>query len=194
MVVCVVTDQTVGDRRFRKAATLWGEFLSHRLRVPPSSSELLAGSFFSLCIVTEASVFWDFGSLYLAALRRPSGRLLRQRPTLLYQAQAAGSISRLFLTILIRSLLRYSVWIGICILSERQGSDRGMFDILACSESGARAAHSGPHGKSEPWAQRAVTMHNCHCCHWFSPFCEWASTEGVPPPLRPATLRRCADA
>ena len=57
-------------------------------------------------------MFWDFGSLYLEALRRPSGRvlrqrhsvslwtlrrpgcrLLRQRPTLLYQAQAAGSIS-----------------------------------------------------------------------------------------------------
>ena len=32
MVVCVVTDQTVGDRRFPRAATLWGEFLS----LPPT--------------------------------------------------------------------------------------------------------------------------------------------------------------
>ena len=32
-----------------------------------------------LCLVVVVSVFWDFGSLYLKALRRHSGQLLRQR-------------------------------------------------------------------------------------------------------------------
>ena len=36
---------------------------------------------FFLCIVTGASVFWDFGSLHFKASRRPSGQLLRQRQT-----------------------------------------------------------------------------------------------------------------
>ena len=32
-----------------------------------------------LCLVVVVSVFWDFGSLYLKASRRPSGQLLLQR-------------------------------------------------------------------------------------------------------------------
>ena len=67
MVVCVVTDQIVGDR--------------HRFLVPPTGPEHRDGSFF-LCIVTGSIVFWDFGSLYPKASRRPSGQLLRQRPSI----------------------------------------------------------------------------------------------------------------
>ena len=32
---------------------------------------------FIMCMVTGSSMFWDFGSLYLVASRRPSGQLLR---------------------------------------------------------------------------------------------------------------------
>ena len=53
---------------------------NHRFPVPPTASVHRDGSFF-LCIVTGSSVFWDFGSLYLVASRRPSGQLLRQRQT-----------------------------------------------------------------------------------------------------------------
>ena len=81
MVVYVVTDQMVGDRRspgrqyWRSSPSTSSAF--HRFPVPPTGSVHRDGSFF-LCIVTGASVFWDFGSLY-QTLRRHSSQLLRQR-------------------------------------------------------------------------------------------------------------------
>ena len=85
MVVCVVTDQTVGDHRSPRATILGVETIyssaNPRFPVPPTGSVLRDGSFF-LRIVTCACGFWDVGSLHLKASRRPSGQLLRQRQKL----------------------------------------------------------------------------------------------------------------
>ena len=51
---------------------------NHRFSVPPTCPVHRCGSFF-MFIVTGSFVFWDFGSLYLVASRRPSDQLLRQR-------------------------------------------------------------------------------------------------------------------
>ena len=82
LVVSVVTDQMVGDRR-SLGRQYWvsrpsTSSANHHLPAPPTGPVHRDGSFF-LCFVTGASVFWDFGSLCPKASRRPSGQLLRQR-------------------------------------------------------------------------------------------------------------------
>ena len=57
MVVCVVTDHMVGDRRSPGATILGG-----RDYLPPPPT---------IAYQSRRQVFWDFGSLHLKALRRP---------------------------------------------------------------------------------------------------------------------------
>ena len=62
MVVCVVTDQMVGDRRFPGVTTLWASWsttsANHPVSVPPTGQELPERSL----------LFWDFSSLVAAAV------------------------------------------------------------------------------------------------------------------------------
>ena len=73
---------------------------------------------FFLCVVTGASVFWDFGSLYLEASRRPSGQLLWQRQTQPTVAAAASPAS----TTLRRQRAETSVENGVSLIDSIQRS------------------------------------------------------------------------